>query len=87
MSRGHGPSAHVGRDAAGVSAAAPKQVTAPVTETKKETVTEDPKKQTDAADIKKLLIADEIKKLFDLYKAGALTKEEYEARKKKLLEQ
>ena len=33
----------------------------------------------------KLLVADEIKKLFDLYKAGALTKEEYEAQKKKLL--
>ena len=37
-------------------------------------------------DIKKLMVADEIKKLFDLYKAGALTKEEYEAQKKKLLE-
>lgn len=38
-------------------------------------------------ELKKLLVADEIKKLFDLYKEGALTKEEYETRKKKLLEQ
>lgn len=37
-------------------------------------------------DIKKILVADEIKKLFDLYKQGALTKEEYESQKKKLLE-
>ena len=37
-------------------------------------------------ELKKLMVADEIKKLFDLYKAGALTKEEYEAQKKKLLE-
>ena len=37
-------------------------------------------------EIKKLMVADEIKKLFDLYKAGALTREEYEAQKKKLLE-
>ena len=37
-------------------------------------------------DIKKLLVADEIKKLFDLFKAGALTKEEYEMQKKKLLD-
>ncbi|MEP7254297.1 MAG: SHOCT domain-containing protein, partial [Ferruginibacter sp.] len=55
-------------------------------ETKKQTVTEEAKKQDAPADIKKLLVADEIKKLFDLYKAGALTKEEYEAQKKKLLE-
>ncbi len=52
-----------------------------------ETVTAEMKKQTTPDDIKKILIADEIKKLFDLYKAGALTKEEYEALKKKLLEQ
>jgi hypothetical protein len=38
-----------------------------------------------SGDIKKLMVADEIKKLFDLYKAGALTKEEYETQKKKLL--
>ena len=43
------------------------------------------KKQNAPAELKNLLIADEIKKLFDLYKAGALTKEEYEAQKKKLL--
>ena len=55
-------------------------------ETKKQTVAEETKKQETPADIKKLLVADEIKKLFDLYKAGALTKEEYEAQKKKLLE-
>lgn len=55
-------------------------------EPKKQTVAEEPKKQDATADIKKLLVADEIKKLFDLYKAGALTKEEYEAQKKKLLE-
>ena len=51
---------------------------APIAETKKE--------NTPPGDIKKLLVADEIKKLFDLYKQGALTKEEYEAQKKKLLE-
>lgn len=39
-----------------------------------------------SGDIRKLMVADEIKKLFDLYKAGALTKEEYEAQKKKLLD-
>lgn len=55
-------------------------------ETKKQTVAEEPKKQEVPADIKKLLVADEIKKLFDLYKAGALTREEYEAQKKKLLD-
>lgn len=38
------------------------------------------------ADLRKLLVADEIKKLFDLFKAGALTKEEFESQKKKLLE-
>jgi Short C-terminal domain len=46
----------------------------------------EPKKQTTPDDLRKLLVADEIKKLFDLYKEGALTKEEYEAQKKKLLE-
>lgn len=59
---------------------------AAVTETKKQPVIEEVKKQPAPADIKNLLIADEIKKLFDLYKAGALTKEEYEAQKKKLLD-
>ena len=44
------------------------------------------KKQTAPDDLRKLLVADEIKKLFDLYKAGALTKEEFEAQKKKLLQ-
>lgn len=43
-------------------------------------------KPTAPADIRKIMVADEIKKLFDLYKAGALTKEEYESQKKKLLE-
>jgi hypothetical protein len=52
----------------------------------KQPVTIEPKKQTAPDDLRKLLVADEIKKLFDLYKAGALTKEEYEAQKKKLLE-
>jgi hypothetical protein len=45
-----------------------------------------PQKQTAPDDIKNLLVADEIKKLFDLYKAGALTKEEFEVQKKKLLD-
>jgi hypothetical protein len=48
---------------------------------------EEVKKETSLDELKKLLVADEIKKLFDLYKAGALTKEEYEKQKKKLLEQ
>ena len=52
-------------------------------ETKKQTV---PDKQPVPDELKKLLVADEIKKLFDLYKAGALTKEEYDAQKKKLLD-
>jgi hypothetical protein len=52
-------------------------VTAPVVTKKQDAPT---------GDIKKLLIADEIKKLFDLYKQGALTKDEYEAQKKKLLD-
>ncbi len=43
-------------------------------------------KQTVPDETKKLMVADEIKKLFDLYKAGALTKAEYETQKKKLLE-
>jgi hypothetical protein len=57
-----------------------------------ETVTAQTKNKTmpveakESGDIKRLLVADEIKKLFDLYKAGALTKEEYEAQKKKLLD-
>lgn len=60
----------------------------PVTEeVKKQPEAGDTKKQTVPDELKKLLVADEIKKLFDLYKAGALTKEEYEAQKKKLLEQ
>lgn len=63
-----------------------KRVQTAAVETKKQPVIEEPKKQDTPADIKKLLVADEIKKLFDLYKAGALTKEEYEAQKKKLLD-
>ena len=59
--------------------------TVPV-EMKKQTTAEETKKQTTVDDIKKLMVADEIKKLFDLYKAGALTKAEYDAQKKKLLE-
>jgi hypothetical protein len=54
--------------------------------TKKVIVADETKKPAGADDIKKLMVADEIKKLFDLYKAGALTKEEYETQKKKLLE-
>ncbi len=62
---------------------------------RKEIVAEEPKQKTKPVenvkqktpdDIKNLLIADEIKKLFDLYKAGALTKDEYETQKKKLLD-
>ncbi|MBL7703219.1 MAG: SHOCT domain-containing protein [Ferruginibacter sp.] len=55
-------------------------------ETKKQPAAAEPQKQSTPEDLKKILVADEIKKLFDLYKAGALTKEEYEAQKKKLLE-
>ena len=55
-------------------------------ETKKQTAATETKKQPVPDEIKNILIADEIKKLFDLYKAGALTKEEYEAQKKKLLD-
>ncbi len=54
-------------------------VSTPVAVTKQETKLDTP------GDIKKILIADELKKLFDLYKQGALSKEEYEAQKKKLL--
>jgi hypothetical protein len=61
--------------------------TKPQPATKKPAAQEEPKKQPVPEELKKLLVADEIKKLFDLYKAGALTKEEYEAQKKKLLEQ
>jgi len=59
---------------------------APV-ETKKPQAQPEVKKQAEQPETQNRLVADEIKKLFDLYKAGALTKEEYEARKKKLLEQ
>lgn len=52
----------------------------------KKTVPADNQKEKATGDIRNLMVADEIKKLFDLYKAGALTKEEYEAQKKKLLE-
>lgn len=51
-----------------------------------ETITEEIKKQITPGEIKKILVADEIKKLFDLFKQGALTKDEYEAQKKKLLD-
>lgn len=66
-----------------------------VTEGKKQPVPADNKKQTaaevitkksPAEELKKQSVADEIRKLFDLYKEGALTKEEYEAAKKKVLE-
>ena len=60
------------------------RVAAPAT--KKQVTPEETKNLPAPADIKNLMIADEIKKLFDLYKAGALTKEEYEAQKKKLLD-
>lgn len=56
-------------------------------ETKKAEPQPETKKEPGQPDTKNRLVADEIKKLFDLYKAGALTKDEYEARKKKLLEQ
>jgi len=57
-----------------------------VREEKKQAITVETKKQTAPDDLRKLLVADEIKKLFDLYKTGALSKEEYEAQKKKLLD-
>jgi len=55
-------------------------------EVKKQPAAVEKKDQIAPADLQKLLVADEIKKLFDLYKAGALTKEEYETQKKKLLD-
>lgn len=55
-------------------------------EVKKQVTPVETKKQEAPDDLRKLMVADEIKKLFDLYKAGALTKEEYEAQKKKLLD-
>ena len=58
-------------------------LTAPTT---KQPAPVETKKQTVPDDLRKIMVADEIKKLFDLYKAGALTNEEYEAQKKKLLE-
>lgn len=54
--------------------------------TTKQPVAVEPQKQTSGDDLRKIMVADEIKKLFELYKAGALTKEEYDAQKKKLLE-
>ncbi|MBK7434776.1 MAG: SHOCT domain-containing protein [Chitinophagaceae bacterium] len=57
-------------------------VETPVKETVKVVPIEKP---ASPEDLRKLLVADEIKKLFDLYKSGALTKEEYESQKKKLL--
>ncbi len=64
-----------------------KRQTVVATAVKKQPATSETKKQAVPDEFKKLLVADEIKKLFDLYKAGALTLDEYEARKKKLLEQ
>lgn len=64
-----------------------KRVEPVVPTVKNQTRAEDKKAVAVPDDLKKLLIADEIKKLFDLYKAGALTKTEYEQQKKKLLEQ
>lgn len=63
-----------------------KRVEPLIKEVKTQATPEETKKPNVPDDLKKILIADEIKKLFDLYKAGALTKEEYEAQKKKLLE-
>ncbi len=60
----------------------PETVTAPTT---KQTVPVETKKQPVPDDLRKIMVADEIKKLFDLYKQGALTKEEYEAQKTKIL--
>jgi Short C-terminal domain len=59
--------------------------TAPV-EIKNQSVAVEIKKQATTDEMIKLMVADEIKKLFDLYKAGAITKAEYETQKKKLLE-
>jgi len=61
------------------------KIQTPSAEIKKQPAPDEVKKQNVPDDLRKLLVADEIKKLFDLYKAGALTKEEYEAQKKKLL--
>jgi hypothetical protein len=44
------------------------------------------KKENAPQELRKLLVADEIRKLFTLYKDGALSKEEYESQKKKLLD-
>lgn len=63
----------------------PGLVVKPEPKTKQPVAAEAPK-QTAPDDLRKILVADEIKKLFDLYKAGALTKEEYETQKKKLLD-
>ncbi len=63
-----------------------KQPVVVIEETKKAPASDAIKKQTVPEDLKKMMVADEIKKLFDLYKAGALNKEEYEGRKKKLLD-
>ncbi len=57
-----------------------------VLETKDQKQPEALKKQVAPEDLKQFMVADEIRKLFDLYKAGALTKEEFEAQKKKLLD-
>lgn len=57
-----------------------------VAEIKKQPVTEQTSKKSPSEELKKQSVADEIRKLFDLYKEGALTKEEYEAAKKKVLE-
>ncbi|MFZ1369204.1 MAG: SHOCT domain-containing protein, partial [Ferruginibacter sp.] len=57
-----------------------------VAESKKQPAAAEPKKGKAADNIKDLLVADEIKKLFELYQAGALTKEEFETQKKKLLD-
>ena len=57
-----------------------------ITETKKPATVEEIKKQTTVDELKKLMVADEIKKLFALYKEGALSREEYEKQKQKLLE-
>lgn len=58
----------------------------PATEIKEKAKPVETKTQEPSGDLKNLMVADEIKKLYDLYKQGALTKEEYEAQKKKLLE-
>ncbi len=62
-----------------------KQTTFVPAEINKQPIPVDSKNQSLPVDLKKQMVADEIKKLYDLYKAGALTKEEFEAQKKKLL--